>query len=99
VISLLVLFGCPPLTIDAAWPPLLMAGEQFVESTSSGRIKLTMPLFYRFTLNPGKALLKNPFQRGYLHWIGRIYQSHAVGGANGSTMVVMFVNCCVGGGR
>jgi hypothetical protein len=85
--------------MDAAWPPLLMAGKQFVESTSSGRIKLTTPLFYRFTLNTGKALLNNPFQRGYLRQIGRIYQSHAIGVANGSTMVVMFVNCCVGGGR
>jgi hypothetical protein len=76
-----------------------MAGKQFVESTSSGRIKLTTPLFYCFTLNPGKVLLNNPFQRGYLRRIGQIYQSHAVGGANGSTMVVMFVDCCVGGGR
>jgi hypothetical protein len=81
------------------WPPLSTAGKQFVESTSSGRIKLTTPLFYRFTINPGKALLTNPFQRGYLRGIGRIHQSHAVGGANGSTMVVMFVDCCVGGGQ
>jgi hypothetical protein len=85
--------------MDAAWPPLSTGGEQFVESTSSGRNELTKPLFYRFTLNPGKVLLNNPFQRGYLHRIGRIYQSHAVGGANGFTMVVMFVNCCVGGGQ
>ncbi len=76
-----------------------MAGKQFVKSTSSGRIKLTTPLLYRFPLNPGKALLTNPFQRGYLHRIGWIHQSHAVGGANGSTMVVMFVDRCVGGGR
>jgi hypothetical protein len=34
------------------WPPFLMAGKQFVKNTSSGRIKLTTPLFYRFTLNP-----------------------------------------------
>jgi hypothetical protein len=58
-----------------------------------------MPLFYFFTLSPGKALLPNPFQRGYHRQIGRIHRSHVVGGANGSAMVVMFVDCCVGGGR
>jgi hypothetical protein len=42
--------------------------------------------------------MANPFGRGYLHQIGQIHQSHAIGGANGSTMVVMFVDCCVGGG-
>ncbi len=41
----------------------------------------------------------NPFGRGYLHQIGGIYQSHAIGGVKGSAMVVMFVECCVGGGR
>ncbi len=36
-----------------------------------------------------------------INWrqIGRIHWSHAVGGANGSAMVVMFMDCCVGGGR
>jgi hypothetical protein len=43
--------------------------------------------------------LLDPFGRGYLCWIGGIHQSHAVGGANGSTMVVMFVDYCVVGGR
>ncbi len=81
------------------WPPLSTAGEQFDENTSSSRFILTTPLFYCFTLNPGKALLLNPFGRGYLHWIGRIHQSHAVGGANGSIIVVMSVDYCVGGGR
>jgi hypothetical protein len=80
-------------------PPLSTAGEQFVESRSNGRIKLTTPIFIIFTLNPGKVLLNNSFQRSYLRQIGRIYQSHAVGGANSSTMVVMFMDCCVGGGR
>ncbi len=42
--------------------------------------------------------LANPFGRGYLRRIGRIHRSHAIGGANGSAMVVMFVDCCVGGG-
>jgi hypothetical protein len=81
------------------WPPLLTAGKRFDKNTSSSRIKLTAPLFYRFTLNPGKAPLLDPFGRGYLHQIGRIHQSHAVGGAYSSTMVVMFVDCCVGGAR
>ncbi len=92
MISLLVLFGHPLLTLDTALtPPLSTTGNQFVKSTSIGRIKVTTPLFYCFTLNPGKALLNNPIQRGYLRWIGRIYQSQAVVGVNGSTMVVMFV--------
>jgi hypothetical protein len=43
--------------------------------------------------------LANPFGRGYLCWIGQIHQSHAIGGANSSAMVVMFVDCCVGGGQ
>ncbi len=42
--------------------------------------------------------LANLFGRGYLRQIWRIHQSHAIGGANGSAMVVMFVDCCVGGG-
>jgi hypothetical protein len=41
----------------------------------------------------------NPFRRGYLRWIERIHQSHAIGRANGSAMVVKFVDCCVGGGQ
>ena len=41
----------------------------------------------------------NPFRRGYLRRIGQIHQSHNIGGANGSAMVVMFVDCYVGGGR
>ncbi len=45
------------------WPPLLTADEQFVESTSSGRIKLALLLFHPLTLNLGKALLPNPFLR------------------------------------
>ncbi len=45
------------------------------------------------------APLANPFGSGYLHWIGQIHQSHTIGGANSSAMAVMFVDCCVGGGR
>ncbi len=35
--------------------------------------------------------LPDPFGRGYAHPIGRIHWSHAIWGANGTTMVVMFV--------
>jgi hypothetical protein len=41
----------------------------------------------------------NPFERGCPRQIGRIHRSHTVGGANGTTMVVMFVDCCVSGAR
>jgi hypothetical protein len=81
------------------WLPFLTAGKGFIEYMSSSRIKLITPLFYCFTLMPAYAPLANPFGRGYLHQIGQIHQSHATGGANGSTMVVMFVDCCVGGGQ
>jgi hypothetical protein len=39
----------------------------------------------------------DPFGRGYTRPIGRIHRSHAEWGANGTTMVVMFVDCCVCG--
>jgi hypothetical protein len=35
--------------------------------------------------------LPDPFGRGYPRPIGCIHRYHAVGGANGTTMVVMFV--------
>ena len=80
-------------------PPFLTASEGFVENTISNKNKSTTPLFYLFKLNPAYVPLADPLGRGCLHRIGRIHQSHAVGGANSSTMVVMFVDCCVGGGR
>ena len=46
---------------------------------------------------PRQTPLPNPFRRGYPPQIGRIHRSHTVGGANGTTMVVMFVDCCVCG--
>ncbi len=79
-------------------PPFLTAGEQFVKNTSSHRIKWITQLFYQIMLKPVTAPSTNPFGRGYLCWIGLIHRSHAVGGANGSTMVVIFVDCCVDGG-
>jgi hypothetical protein len=30
-------------------------------------------------------------------YFGQIHQSHAIGGVNGSAMVMMFVDCSVGG--
>jgi hypothetical protein len=70
MISLLLLFGACRQRWKPLWPPLLIAGKQFVESISCGRIELNTPLFQHLTLNPGKALLLNPFQRGYHHQIG-----------------------------
>ena len=68
-----------------------MACERFVENTRSSRIKLISLLFYRFILIQAKDFLPNPFGRGCPRPIGRIQRYHAVGGANGTTMVVMFV--------
>jgi len=73
------------------WPPLTTACEQFVENTSRSRIKLIMQLYYRFILNQAKEFVPNPFRRGCPRLIGHIQRYHAVGGANGTTMVVMFV--------
>ena len=60
---------------------------------------LTRQLSYRIRLSPAKAKVPstNPFVRGYLRRIRQYHRSHAVEGANGSTMVVMFVDCCAGG--
>ncbi len=55
------------------------------------RIKLITRLFYCFILNPVNTPLPDPFGRGYPRPIGCIHRYHAVGGANGTTMVVMFV--------
>jgi len=71
--------------------PFAMAGERFVKNTISSTIKLITRLFYRFLLNPAYAPSANPFGRGYPRRIGRIQRYHAVGWANGTTMVVMFV--------
>ena len=79
-------------------PPLSMVGELFVKIMSSSRIKLTTRLFLTINTKPTQSALgRNPFRRAYLHRIGRIRRSHTVGGASGSTMVVMFVGSCVGG--
>ena len=73
------------------WPAFSTACERFDENTSSSRIKLIKRLFYCFILNQAKALLPNPFQKGCPCPIGRIQRYHTVGGANDTTMVVMFV--------
>jgi hypothetical protein len=77
--------------MDAVSATIFDAGERLVKNTSSSRIKLIDQLFNHFTLNQATGLLPNPFRRGYPCPIGRIHRSLAVGGANGSTMVVMFV--------
>jgi len=71
--------------------PFVMVGEQFVENTISSTIKSITRLFLQFILNPAYAPSANPFERGHPRRIGRIQRYHAVGGANGTTMVVMFV--------
>jgi hypothetical protein len=73
------------------WPPFSTACERFVKNTSTSRIKLIKQIFYRFILNQAKAFLPNPFRRGCPRSIGRIQRYYTVGGANGTTMVVMFV--------
>ena len=73
------------------WPPFSAACEQLIENTSSSRIELIKQLFYRFILNQAKRFLPNPFQRGCPHLIGCIQRYHTIGGANGTTMVLMFV--------
>ena len=74
------------------WPPFSAECERFAENkSSSSRIKLSKRLCYRFILNQAKAFLSNPFRRGCLRSIGRIQRYRAVGGANGTIMVVMFV--------
>ena len=86
--------------IRIIWTPTVDDGCRFVhlfENMSSTRIKLISLLFYRFILYRAKAFLPNPFQRGCPHPIGRIQRYHTVGGANGTTMVMMFVGwLCLG---
>ena len=62
----------------------------------SNRIKLITRLFQRFNKIVSAVPSPDPFGRGYPSPIGRIHRSHAVGGANGTTMVVMFLVFCVG---
>jgi hypothetical protein len=64
------------------WTPFLMAGEQFVEITSSHRIKLITWLFYQIRLNSTTVLLANSFRCLPMHLrrdIHRIYV-YAIGG-------------------
>jgi hypothetical protein len=77
--------------MDAVLATIFDGVRAIRQNTSSSRIKLTKRLFYRFILNQAIGFLPNPFRRGCLPLIGRIKRYHAVGGANGTTMVVMFV--------
>ncbi len=43
------------------------------------------------SIKPSIVPLANPFQRGYMHWIGLNHRYQAVVGANSTTMVMMFV--------
>ena len=69
------------------WPPFLTTCKRF----GSSRIKLIKRLFYRFILNQARAFSPNPFRRDCQRQIGRVQRYHTIGGANGTTMVVMFV--------
>ena len=78
-------------------PPFSTACEGFLKNTSRGKIKLIKRVFYHFILNQAKAFLPNPFRRGFPLTIGRIQRYHTLGGANGTTMVVMIVGyLCLG---
>ena len=77
--------------MDAVLATISTACERFVENMSISRIYLPKQLFYRFILDQAKAVLPNPFLRGCPRSIGRIQRYHAIGGANGTTMVLMFV--------
>jgi hypothetical protein len=72
-------------------PPFATVGERFVKNTIRSTIKLIMLLFKRFILNPVNALSSDPSGRGYPRKIRSIHRYHAIEGANGTTMVVMFV--------
>ena len=76
---------------DAVLATIFNACERLVENTSISRFKLISLLFNHFILNQAKAFLPNPFQRGCPRPIGCIRRYHTVGGANGTTMMVMFV--------
>jgi hypothetical protein len=60
------------------WPPFLTVDKRFVENTSISTIKLITWLSIQ-----GKALLPDPFGRGYPCLIRSIHRYHTVEGANG----------------
>jgi hypothetical protein len=65
--------------------------QRFVENTIGSTIKLSTRIFKRFMLNPALPPSANPFGRGYPRRIGQIHRNYTVVGANGTTMVMMFV--------
>ena len=69
------------------WHPFSTVGNQIMENSSSCGLKLIFVLFYKTppTRSP------NQFGIGYSCPIGSIHRYHTVGGANCTTMVVMFV--------
>ena len=66
------------------WQLFLMVNKQFVNNTSGSGMKLITWLFEQLAQNQAKALLPNLFGRGCMCWIGEIYCSHIIEGANGS---------------
>jgi hypothetical protein len=77
--------------MDAVLATIVTAASDLQSKMISSRIKLITWLFQRLILSPAKVLSADPFGRGYLRHIRQIHGSHALGGANGSTMVMMFV--------
>ena len=65
-------------------PPFLMAGKQFIEITSSHRIKLITRLLCQIRLSPATTPLTNPFGLPPMHLSGEIHQIYPVGDANGT---------------
>jgi hypothetical protein len=77
--------------ISTLWAPTVDYGCRFGHHFRRHASDSSQQLFYRFLLNQAIAFLTNPFRRGFPRSIGRIQRYHAVGGVNGTTMVVMFV--------
>ncbi len=92
VISLLLCFGRPPMTMDAVSGTIVAGGRALIQlNIRSLKIYWFAYWFYQ---NPSTAALGQTCARlpaTRMVWINWI---HAAGGANGSiTMVVVFVGC------
>jgi len=83
--------------MDAFLVTIVGGGRAILTNMGSSKQKFisSLSLFYCFIKNQAQALLFNSFRRGSLCGIGRIHISHAVGAANISTIVVMFVGLVV----
>jgi hypothetical protein len=73
IMSLFVLFCMQTTTMDAVWPPLLMADKQLMKNMSSHRIKLITLLCYQIRLNPAALPAADHFGWPPMHWMGAIH--------------------------